>query len=187
MSPFSPAGGENVNLTAQANRSHGCRPHFDSRSSCAARDRSGSGDDRKCRRRSARRACDHGGCGFFLPQDAANLRKLKKVARALDATILRPYYPVSDLFRLMADDQALQLDFMAAIHGMRSYISVKSRAIPVEVGGETFLVASLPDIIASKRVADRPRDQAVLDVLTRTLKKQETVAPAEAQGPQTGK
>jgi len=124
---------------------------------------------------------------FLFRKTPANLRKLKKVARALDAMILRPYYPASDLYRLMAEDQALQLDFMAAIHGMRSYNSVKNRAISVDVGGETFLVASLPDIIASKRAANRPRDRAVIDVLTTTLEKQENVAPREAQGTETGK
>jgi predicted nucleotidyltransferase len=124
---------------------------------------------------------------FLFRKTPANLRKLKKVARALDATILRPYYPVSDLFRIAAEDLALQVDFMATVDGVRSYNSVKSRAISIDVGGEKFLVASLPDIIASKRAADRPRDRAVLDVLTRTLKKQENVAPGETQGPETGK
>jgi len=124
---------------------------------------------------------------FFFRKTPANLRKLRKVARAFDATILRPYYPISNLFRVMAEDLALQIDFMATVHGMRSYTSVMSRAISVDVGGEKFLVASLPDIIASKRAANRPRDRAVLDALTRTLKKQETVTPREAQGPETGK
>jgi predicted nucleotidyltransferase len=70
---------------------------------------------------------------------------------------------------------------------MRSYNSVKSRAISVDVGGEKFLVASLADIIASKRAANRPRDRSVIDALTRTLKKQKAVTPREAQGPETGK
>jgi predicted nucleotidyltransferase len=124
---------------------------------------------------------------FLFRKTPANLRKLKKVAQAFDATILKPYYPISNLFRVMAEDLALQLDFMATVHGLRSYNSVKSRAICVDVGGEKFLVASLPDIIASKRAADRPRDRAVLDALNRTLKKQETVAQGEAQGTETGK
>jgi hypothetical protein len=60
---------------------------------------------------------------------------------------------------------------MATVHGLRSYGGVKSRAISVDVGGEKFLVASLPDIIASKRAANRPRDRAVLDALQRPSKK----------------
>jgi len=64
---------------------------------------------------------------------------------------------------------------------------VKSRAISIEIGSEKVLVASLPDIIASKRAANRPRDRAVLDALTRTLKNQETLTPPEARGTETGK
>jgi hypothetical protein len=109
------------------------------------------------------------------------------VSRAFDATILRPYYPISDLYRVAAEDEALQIDFMATVHGMRPYNNVKSRAISVDVGGEKFLVASLPEINASKRAADSPRDRAVLDVLARTLKKQENVAPGKTQGTETGK
>ena len=124
---------------------------------------------------------------FFFRKTPANLRKLKKVARALDATILRPYYPVSDLFRVAAEDLALQIDFMATVHGMRSYNSVKSRAISVDVGGETFLVASLADIIASKRAANRPRDRAVLDALTTTLEEKKAFPKREAPGSQAGK
>ncbi len=119
---------------------------------------------------------------FLFRKTPANLRKLKKVARAFDATILRPYYPVSDLFRVAAEDLALQIDFMATVHGLRSYNRVKSRAISVDVGGETFLVASLPDIIASKRAADRPRDRSVLDALTTTLEEKQTLTKRETRG-----
>ena len=34
---------------------------------------------------------------FLFRRTPRNLRKLKGLARALDATILRPYYPASDL------------------------------------------------------------------------------------------
>ena len=124
---------------------------------------------------------------FLFRKTPANLRKLKAVARAFDATILRPYYPVSDLFRVAAEDHALQIDFMATIHGARSYNSIKSRARFLDIGGEKFLVASLPDIIASKRAANRPRDRAVLDALTKTLEKQKTVSPGETEGTKVGK
>src|SRR2546422_5943739 len=57
---------------------------------------------------------------FMFRKTPANLRKLKALASALDAAILRPYYPASDLFRISRDDDGLQLDFMATIHGIRS-------------------------------------------------------------------
>ncbi len=118
---------------------------------------------------------------FLFRKTPANLRKLKAVARAFGAMILRPYYPISGLFRLAVDDESVQLDFMAMIHGARSYNKVKSRAICIDIGGEKILVAALSDIIASKRAANRPRDRAVLDALARTLKEQKTVARRETK------
>ena len=105
---------------------------------------------------------------FFFRRTPRNLAKLKAVARALGATILRPYYPVSDLYRLVRDDDGLQVDFMATIHGVRSFEGVRDRATAMDIGGDTLLVASLPDIIRSKRAAGRARDRAVLEILERT-------------------
>ena len=98
---------------------------------------------------------------FLFRMTPANLRKLKGIARTLGAVILKPYYPVSDLFRLVRDNEALQLDFMATIHGVRSYNSLRSRATSMTFGTERLLVAALSDIIASKRGTNRPRDRAV--------------------------
>jgi Nucleotidyl transferase of unknown function (DUF2204) len=106
---------------------------------------------------------------FMFRKTPRNLTKLKALARGLRATILRPYYPVSDLYRLVRDDDGLQLDFMATIHGLRSYEGVRDRATIIEVGGVPVRVASLADIIRSKRAAGRPRDLAVLDVLETAL------------------
>ncbi len=82
---------------------------------------------------------------FFLRKTPRNLTRLKALARSLRATILRPYYPASDLYRVVRDDDGLQLDFMATIHGLRSYEGVR------------------------KRAAGRPRDLAVLEVLETAL------------------
>src|SRR6266508_4085339 len=57
----------------------------------------------------------------FLFRKTVNLRKLKAIAVSLNATIMRPYYPASDLFRLQRDDDSLQVDFMGAIHGVKSF------------------------------------------------------------------
>ncbi len=102
---------------------------------------------------------------FLFRKTPRNLTRLKALARGLRATILRPYYPVSDLYRIVRDDDGLQLDFMATIHGLRSYEGVRDRALSIEVGGVSIRVASLADIIKSKRAAGRPRDLAVLEVL----------------------
>jgi predicted nucleotidyltransferase len=106
---------------------------------------------------------------FLFRKTPANLRKLKAVAKSLGAVVLRPYYPASDLFRLMRDDDSLQVDFMTRIHGIRSLRSLRSRATPVSFGSYVLLVADLSDIVRSKRAAGRPRDRAVLEILERTL------------------
>jgi predicted nucleotidyltransferase len=106
---------------------------------------------------------------FLIRKTPRNMVKLKAVARGLRATILRPYYPASDLHRVVRDDDGLQVDFMATIHGVRSFAGLRDRATQIEIGGAPILVASLADVIKSKRAARRPRDLAVLDILERTL------------------
>jgi hypothetical protein len=69
------------------------------------------------------------------------------------------------LYRVVRDDDGLQVDFMGTVHGVRSFAGVRDRASIVTVGGVDLLVASLADIIKSKRAARRPRDLAVLEVL----------------------
>lgn len=87
--------------------------------------------------------------------------------------ILRPYYPASALFRVMNDDRGLQADFMPSIHGVKSFDSLRSRAQKVALAGHDLWVAGLGDVIASKRAAGRPRDQAVLEILEKTLHEKE--------------
>ena len=107
---------------------------------------------------------------FMFRATPVNLAKLKRFARRLEAVILRPYYPASSLYRVMNDERGLQVDFMPAIHGVKSFNSLRSRAEKIELGGRPLWVAHLADIIASKRAAARPRDKAVLDILEKTLR-----------------
>ncbi|MBS1820101.1 MAG: hypothetical protein JSU08_19380 [Acidobacteria bacterium] len=106
---------------------------------------------------------------FLFRKTPGNVAKLKKLADALHATVMRPYYPVSDLFRVVRDADGLQLDFMATIHGVRSVAGLRARASAIDVGGETLHVAALADIIKSKRAARRPSDIAVLPILEKAL------------------
>lgn len=106
---------------------------------------------------------------FMFRETPLNLRKLKAVAKDLKAVILRPYYPVSKLYRVVDDDLGIQVDFMPVVDGVKSFASLRSRALAREILGGEVLLASLEDIIMSKRAASRPRDVAVLPVLERTL------------------
>jgi hypothetical protein len=106
---------------------------------------------------------------FMFRKTPANLRKLKAVALEIGAVVFRPYYPISDLFRLVDDESGLQVDFMPQIHGVKSFESLRSRATAMQLGTTTLRVAALADIVKSKRAAGRPRDRAVLPVLEKTL------------------
>ena len=88
-----------------------------------------------------------------------NLGKLKLVAGALRATILRPYYPASDLYRVVRDDDGLQVDFMVTIHGVPSFEGLKTRATRMEIGGTPVLVAAVR----------RERERVDLELIRRRL------------------
>lgn len=107
---------------------------------------------------------------FMFRDTPTNLRKLKAVAADLHAMILRPFYPVSRRYRVVDDDTGLQVDFMPQIHGIRSFEGLRSRSVERDVDGLLLRVASLDDIIASKKAAGRDRDKAVLPILEKTLK-----------------
>src|SRR5437867_1229392 len=117
---------------------------------------------------------------FMFRKTPANLRKLKALAKALDAVILRPYYPASDLFRIVRDEDGLQIDFMATVHGVRSLASLRSRARTMAIDNSRLLVATLSDVIKSKRAAGRPRDVAVMKILEKALDEESRDKKSEA-------
>ncbi len=117
---------------------------------------------------------------FLFRKTPRNLRKLKALARALGATILRPYYPASEMYRVTREEDGLQVDFMTTIHGLRSFEGVRARADTIEIAGVAVQVASLADIIKSKKAARRARDLAVLEILEKTL--EETTRPKRTPG-----
>ena len=106
---------------------------------------------------------------FLFRKTPRNIEKLKAVAKALHAVILRPYYPASGLFRLSRDADGLQLDFMTKIDGIKSFEALRARSHAVEFGGHKLWVADLAAVIESKRAAARPQDKAVLDILEKVL------------------
>lgn len=110
---------------------------------------------------------------FMFRETPRNLQKLRRIADDLDATIMRPFYPTSGLYRVVRDRDALQLDFMTKIDGIRSFESLRRRATVVRIKAHVIRVAALEDVIRSKAAANRPEDRAVLPVLRRTLREKE--------------
>jgi hypothetical protein len=110
------------------------------------------------------------------------MAKLKRIAKALGAVLMRPYYPASDLFRVVRDEDGLQVDFMGSIHGVRSFETLRSRAGRMNFGGSVLLVADLADVVRSKRAAGRARDRAVLEILEKTLREKKKNSQAAKTG-----
>jgi predicted nucleotidyltransferase len=106
---------------------------------------------------------------FMFRKTPGNLAKLKVFAKELDAQILKPYYPASSLYRVVNDDTGVQVDFMSVLHGIKSFESLRSDAVEVDFGGYRLKVASLQKIIRSKKALGRPKDQAVIEILEKTL------------------
>lgn len=117
---------------------------------------------------------------FLYRVAPTNQAKLSKVAELLEASLSQPFPKQSSVFRIRRADPALQIDLMGNIHGVKSFHSVHSRASSVELKGRMIPVASLADIIKSKREANRPQDHAQLHVLEKTLAE---IAAQSAQGP----
>lgn len=106
---------------------------------------------------------------FMFRKTTANLRKLKVLANELDAQILKPFYPLSALYRVVNEDRGIQIDFMSVLHGIRSFENLRSDAFEVEFEGYKMKVASLEKIIRSKKALGRSRDKAVIGILEKTL------------------
>jgi hypothetical protein len=102
---------------------------------------------------------------FMFRKTTGKLTKLRRLADDLDAVVMHPFYPASELYRVIRDRDGLQFDFIAKSDGIRSFETLQSRASMAHFGGNDLRVASLEGIIRSKKAANRPQDRAVLPVL----------------------
>ena len=110
-------------------------------------------------------------CYRHTPQ---NEEKLKRFAEAIVATLSRPYDPVSRLVRVEDPDRSLQVDFLDDESIDARFASLRSRATEVPFGRNVLYVASLDDIIAGKKKANRPKDQAALHAIEITRQERES-------------
>jgi hypothetical protein len=114
---------------------------------------------------------------FLFRKTDRNVEKLVHVAQALGGHLSQPFLPASDMYRLITED--LQIDFVSRMDGIASFESLRSRADTIPVGGSTLRVASLEDVIRSKRAAGREKDLASLPILEKTLAVKKAIADAD--------
>jgi predicted nucleotidyltransferase len=106
---------------------------------------------------------------FFFRDTPINRKKLIRFAKELGATVFRPYYPASSMYRVTDGDLSIQADFLGVIHGIRSYEGARKRSTSVVIDGHELRVLSLEDIVRSKAAANRAKDRAVMPTLEATL------------------
>ena len=118
---------------------------------------------------------------FIIRDSETNLRKLKAISENLGASLNRPFEPASNMMRMM--NHEIQADFLFRMDGINSFESIRSRASNIQVGSVTTNVASLEDIIRSKKAAGRDKDLASLPILEKTLKIKKNVTAHPSSSP----
>jgi len=98
-----------------------------------------------------------------------NVMKLQIMAHELQGSVVQPHYPLSKMYRIIGKD-GIQVDMMGDIDGIKSFESLRSRAIAMNFAEGKLYVSSLEDVIKSKKAANRKKDKAVLSILEATLR-----------------
>lgn len=122
---------------------------------------------------------------FMYRDTRLNRSKIDLLGGELGMEISQPALPVSQFFRLLDKKTGIQLDFLSDVIAVSSFAGLRARSDAVDFGGAPLLVASLEDILKSKRAAGRPKDIAVLHELENTLletKKKNQTARADHRG-----
>jgi hypothetical protein len=108
---------------------------------------------------------------FFVRDSPATAKKIMLLAARLGGlAVTRPAEPLSRMVRLIG--MPVEIDFTFALSSRARFESVRSRAASISLAsrGMSVRAASLPDIIAAKKAAGRPKDRAVLPILEQTAR-----------------
>jgi len=106
---------------------------------------------------------------LLIRDTGPNRRKLARFAEEIGGSAPMP---VSELSKVEWIEGRLAVPVEIhydRISGGLTFSLLRSRAQHVMVGDEKLVVASLADVIRSKRAAGRPKDRAVLPILRDTL------------------
>jgi predicted nucleotidyltransferase len=105
---------------------------------------------------------------LFVRDSARNRKKIREFARLLGTVEMEPFAPLSKMLRVQHDE--LIVDFIFRFGRDWKFESVRSRCELRVVGGFVVKLAGLPDIIAAKKAAGRPKDLAALPILETVLR-----------------
>ena len=107
---------------------------------------------------------------FMLKQTDENYRKLALLAQQMDCKFIEMKLQDDNyMYRLERRADSSYIDFLFVAAGIESFEALKQRGMDVSFGEHPLRIASLEDILASKRTAGRPKDLAVLPILEMTL------------------
>jgi len=98
---------------------------------------------------------------FLFVATPAQRRRLAAVAAELGGVLTRPYFHRALRWRLQTGT-GLGVDFVTGLDGVRDPKALLARARAMLVGGLPLLVATLDDVLRSKRAAGRSQDRAAL-------------------------
>jgi hypothetical protein len=105
---------------------------------------------------------------YLVPPLTDLPRRIRVLAALLGADIFPPKKPYGTTM-LFIEETNTQIDLLRNMDGIPSFRSLRTRARPDPRLADT-VVASLRDVIRSKRAAGRPKDLAVLPELEATLR-----------------
>ena len=104
---------------------------------------------------------------YLVPPFTDLPRRIRTLARILGADIFTSKKPYGTTM-LFVEETNIQIDLLRRMDGISSFRALRTRA-RTEPKLDDTVVASLRDIITSKRAAGRPKDLAVLPELEATL------------------
>jgi predicted nucleotidyltransferase len=109
---------------------------------------------------------------LFVRDTPRNAEKIRRLVETLgeNVTASRPFEPTSQMIRI--EGLPVDIDLVFELSSHEKFESVRARSTVVTIDDVSLRVADLNDVIAAKRAAGRPKDQAVIPLLEQFLRVQ---------------
>ena len=107
---------------------------------------------------------------FVVEQTPENYRKIMAIASHFHCKVYELKLDGTEkyMYRLQNQEGTFFLDILHEITGFEDLKNIRKNAATVNFAGYSLKIASLKDILHSKRIAARPKDLAVIPILELT-------------------